>query len=130
MSISGKHCFRKPRPLVLVRQLHLGNMLRLENHRNSWQNLQKILEQGTPKISAPENRIMYAIYAFVLTPRDNDLVNPLFGPVLTAPLHILTRHGWAIKRFFKNLQNPGNPRLNVVQFSAHSAFSAVNIFHC
>lgn len=57
----------------------------------------KKLERGTTKISAPENRIMYAIYAFVLTPRDNDLVNPVFGPVLTAPLRILTKHGWTVK---------------------------------
>jgi hypothetical protein len=55
------------------------------------------MERGTTKKGAPENRIMYAIYAFVLTPRDNDLVNPVFGPVLTAPIHILTKRGWAIK---------------------------------
>jgi hypothetical protein len=44
------------------------------------------MERRTIKIGAPENRIIYAVYAFVLTPRDDDLLYPVFGPVLTAPI--------------------------------------------
>jgi len=45
------------------------------------------MERGTLKIGAPENRIANAVYMrFVLTPRDNDLLYPVFGPVLTAPM--------------------------------------------
>ena len=46
----------------------------------------KKMERRTIKIGAPENRIIYAVYAFVLTPRDDDLLYPVFGPVLTAPI--------------------------------------------
>jgi hypothetical protein len=41
--------------------------------------------RGTIKIGAPENRIINTYQASVLTPRDNDLFNPVPGLVLTAP---------------------------------------------
>jgi len=45
------------------------------------------MERGTIKIGAPENRIVNAVYMrFVLTPRDDDLLYPALGPVLTAPI--------------------------------------------
>jgi len=48
------------------------------------------MERGTLKIGAPENRIVNAIYMrYVLTPRDNDLLYPVFGPVLTALVKII-----------------------------------------
>ena len=46
------------------------------------------MKRGTIKIGAPENRIIYAYKAFVLTPRDADLLNPVLGPVL--PLHLVS----------------------------------------
>jgi len=59
------------------------------------------MERRTIKIGAPENRIIYAIYAFFLTPRDYDLLYPVLGPVLRPNKTILIKQTQLAKLLLK-----------------------------